>query len=133
MPILQFYTFLTELYVTIRRLSNTRDAGSHKQLSRCDITDDAGDWCGSIEVPTEWISGSEDQRFHFIVISHAKALTMEKNAWFRPTTFRRRERSRNGVCTTFCSWRGIMNDAYGNGLLLARFFGPLLKKQVGPR
>ncbi|KAI2462737.1 heterokaryon incompatibility protein-domain-containing protein [Annulohypoxylon bovei var. microspora] len=78
MPILQFYTFLTELYITIRHPTDPRDNSPHQQLSRCDIADDAGDWCGSIEIADEWISGREDQRFHFIAISHAKAFTMDE-------------------------------------------------------
>ncbi|KAI0882012.1 heterokaryon incompatibility protein-domain-containing protein [Annulohypoxylon maeteangense] len=78
MPILQFYTFLTELYVTVRFPLNTKDINPQEQLLRCDIADDAGDWCGSIEVPAEWISEREDQRFHFIAISHAKAFTTDE-------------------------------------------------------
>ncbi|RYP66470.1 hypothetical protein DL770_008792 [Monosporascus sp. CRB-9-2] len=78
MPILQFHTWLTELYVTVRSSPGAEDAKFPNQVSMCDIADDAGDWCGSIAIADEWISTRENQRFHFIAVSEAKAFTTEE-------------------------------------------------------
>ena len=78
-PILQFNTLIMELYVTIRGSSaNIEGTSPQRQLLRCDIADDGGDWCGSIEVPDEWMSGVKSRRSHFIAISDAKAFTKEE-------------------------------------------------------
>ncbi|KAM5356859.1 hypothetical protein ACJ41O_003505 [Fusarium nematophilum] len=75
MPILQFSTWLTELYVTERDPPGVEKPGSGMELRECDIADDAGDWCGSIAIADDWIRERQSRRFHFIAISEAKKFT----------------------------------------------------------
>ncbi|GES66267.1 HET-domain-containing protein [Aspergillus terreus] len=79
MPILQFFTWRTELHVVIRdpKASSTADTSS-TQLCQCDIIDKEGDWCGSIVLDATWIRPREAHMFTFIAISEAKQFTMEE-------------------------------------------------------
>ena len=76
MPILQFWTWRTELYVTIREPQpqiTFQDGFRH-----CDIVDKAGDWCGSIILPRGWITARQGIPLFFIAISDARTLTAEE-------------------------------------------------------
>lgn len=77
MPILQFWTWRTELLVTIRRQSRTSPA-PESGLCQCDVIDRAGDWCGSIVLPQDWIGDHEGKLLQFIAISDAKSLTRDE-------------------------------------------------------
>ena len=103
MPILQFWTWRTEFFVTIRRdkaasylmgnTSPTDPSGAqlpangpepHAPLSslvQCDISDKGGDWCGAIMLPSTWITAPkrEGKTQHlFIALSDAKVFTNEE-------------------------------------------------------
>ena len=74
MPILQFWTMRVSLQV-IHALE-IPDTG----LSRCHIGAQAGDWCGSIAVNTDWILPRDGRMFEFIALSEAKAFTKEEHS-----------------------------------------------------
>ena len=82
-PILQFWTWHTSLH-----LMPSENPGSNpgKGLSRYDIFDSIGDWCGSLVLDSERISDSPSpsgsKPFEFIAISEAKAFTRDEcDAW----------------------------------------------------
>jgi hypothetical protein len=76
MPILQFWTWRTELNVAIREPSaDTAVNNSDSGLCQCDIVDKEGDWCGSIVLGKQWIREQRGILFQFIAISEAKAFT----------------------------------------------------------
>ncbi|OCL09073.1 HET-domain-containing protein [Glonium stellatum] len=76
MPILQFWTWRTELHVVARDTSlDIVDKNPSPQLSYCDIVDKERDWCGSIVLNHEWIRENQGSLFYFIAISEAKAFT----------------------------------------------------------
>lgn len=76
MPILQFWTWRTELFVTIREPQTV--ATLTNELRQCDIVDKAGDWCGSIVLPQDWIAERQGIPLLFIAISDARSLTSEE-------------------------------------------------------
>ena len=80
MPILQFWTWRTELLVTIRR--ETQDTWATQLgpgLCRCSVVDRAGDWCGAVVLPLKWIAaGREGAPLMFIALSDAKSLTADE-------------------------------------------------------
>jgi len=80
MPILQFWTWRTELLVTIRR--ETQDTWATQLgpgLCRCSVVDRAGDWCGAVVLPFKWIAaGREGVPLMFITLSDAKGLTADE-------------------------------------------------------
>ncbi|KAL8360709.1 hypothetical protein RB601_007086 [Gaeumannomyces tritici] len=49
-----------------------------RPLRRCDILDDAGDWCGTITLPERWAKARNGVTQIFIAISDAKSLTEEE-------------------------------------------------------
>lgn len=77
-PMLQFYTWAVDLFVSAREPAD-REGGDATQaeggLCDCDIIDKEGDWCGSIVLPQHWIRGHEGKLCRFIAISDAKAFT----------------------------------------------------------
>jgi hypothetical protein len=76
MPILQFWTWRSELHVMIRDPSEVTTVNvSTLNLCQCDIVDKEGDWCGSIVLTEKWIREREGSLFQFIAISDAKAFT----------------------------------------------------------
>ncbi|KAK1830052.1 heterokaryon incompatibility protein-domain-containing protein [Podospora conica] len=82
MSILQFWTWRTELLVTIRedqspRETTGRASGSDK-LCKCSIFDRAGDWCGAITLARDWITGEEGHPLVFIALSDAKGFTEDE-------------------------------------------------------
>lgn len=79
MPILQFFTWQTWLYVRRAATMGPLVAGSSPGLSRHDIIDRAGDWCGSIMLPDDGDHAAlQDTSQSFIAISDAKAFTREE-------------------------------------------------------
>lgn len=100
MPILQFFTWLTDLRVRVRHSpaaatttpgavagasgplpldprSSLYDPSPRVQV-QCDVFDASGDWCGAIVLPHDWIAQREGQALYFIAISEAKGMTMEE-------------------------------------------------------
>lgn len=78
MPILQFFTWHTWLYVRQAQVTgpSVDDATS---LAHYDIIDKAGDWCGSIMLPINRNNTRlQDVPQPFIAISDAKAFTREE-------------------------------------------------------
>ncbi|GAB1316997.1 hypothetical protein MFIFM68171_07207 [Madurella fahalii] len=78
MSILQFWTWRTELLVTIREDQSPRGVGrasGSDKLCKCSIFDRAGDWCGAITLARDWITGEEGQPLMFIALSDAKGFT----------------------------------------------------------
>ncbi|KLU89307.1 hypothetical protein MAPG_08281 [Magnaporthiopsis poae ATCC 64411] len=51
---------------------------SSRPLRRCDIFDDAGDWCGTIMLPERWARARSAVTRVFIAVSDAKSLTEEE-------------------------------------------------------
>lgn len=79
MPILQFFTWQTWLYIRHAETTGAFVAGTSPSLSRHDIIDKAGDWCGSIMLPDdEQNTALQDTSQSFIAISDAKAFTKEE-------------------------------------------------------
>ncbi|KAK3689421.1 heterokaryon incompatibility protein-domain-containing protein [Podospora appendiculata] len=93
MPILQFWTWRTELLVTIRRDSTNGDSSEQGNtttttnaaaappgsgLCQCNVVDKAGDWCGSIVLPARWAGEREGTPLMFIAVSDAKSLTADE-------------------------------------------------------
>jgi hypothetical protein len=77
MPILQFWTWATELYI----LNSGHSFEANKpttSLVRCNSADKAGDWCGSIMIPQERITEFEGRPLKFIAISDAKSFTADE-------------------------------------------------------
>jgi hypothetical protein len=77
-PILQFFTWRTELHATSRKTTNQSSLKSSNGLCMFDIVDDGRDWCGSILLPKDWIGEREGSVFPFIAISDAKSFTEEE-------------------------------------------------------
>jgi hypothetical protein len=94
MPILQFWTWRTELFVAVRSRNGgelgDRSSGSPPcggsadgggggggagELCQCSIVDKAGDWCGSIVLPYDWIARREGIPLMFIALSDARGFT----------------------------------------------------------
>lgn len=74
-PILQFWTWSASLhFVAPEGLPPNTENG----LRRYDITDDIGDWCGSIVLDQKWVSHTKASQHEFIAISEAKAFTEEE-------------------------------------------------------
>ncbi|KIW38384.1 uncharacterized protein PV06_09355 [Exophiala oligosperma] len=81
MPILQFWTWRTELFVKVRGDQEGQTSTStsmDNQRCQCDIVDKAGDWCGSIVLPRDWIAERQGVPLLFIATSDAKSLTEEE-------------------------------------------------------
>ncbi|KAK3317641.1 hypothetical protein B0T19DRAFT_469391 [Cercophora scortea] len=83
MPILRFWTWRTELLVTVRRETDSSDGNGATSspgsgLCRCNVADKAGDWCGSIVLPAQWAAEREGLPLMFVAISDAKSLTAEE-------------------------------------------------------
>lgn len=77
MPILQFWTWQTELMVIRRQedKSSSQPPGDQCQYS---IVDKKGDWCGSILLPTKLKGGCDIRPRIFIALSDAKTMTEEE-------------------------------------------------------
>lgn len=80
MPILQFWTWRAELFVIIRHddRNPSTASGPVSGLCQCDVVDQAGDWCGAITLPKNWIERYEGRPLQFIAISDAKSFTREE-------------------------------------------------------
>ncbi|KAJ4387722.1 hypothetical protein N0V93_008321 [Gnomoniopsis smithogilvyi] len=79
MPILQFFTWQTWLFVRRAETTGPSVLGTKPSLSRHDIIDKAGDWCGSIMLPDDGNNAAlQDASQSFIAISDAKAFTREE-------------------------------------------------------
>ncbi|KAI4592007.1 hypothetical protein KJ359_011954 [Pestalotiopsis sp. 9143b] len=77
MPILQFWTWQTELLV-VRRQEGKVSLPAPGDLCQYSIVDKKGDWCGSIVLPTKLKGGSDIRPSIFIALSDAKAMTEEE-------------------------------------------------------
>ena len=78
-PILQFWTWRTELHIVTREsYADTTTKSSVSGLCQCDVVDKEGDWCGSIVLSKEWILERQGSLFQLIAISDAKAFTQEE-------------------------------------------------------
>ncbi|KAI1276531.1 heterokaryon incompatibility protein [Xylaria sp. FL0933] len=83
LPILQFRTWYTTLYVKAATAFSAEKNGSVESQSvemgpgqvRCHIADDAGDWVGSIVLDARWMASQSSHRHEFIAISEAKNFT----------------------------------------------------------
>ncbi|KAI0428585.1 heterokaryon incompatibility protein [Xylaria sp. FL1042] len=83
LPILQFRTWYTTLYVKATTAFSAERTGSAESQSiemgpgqvRCHIADDAGDWVGSIVLDAHWMASQSIHRHEFIAISDAKNFT----------------------------------------------------------
>ncbi|KAF2022786.1 hypothetical protein EK21DRAFT_82418 [Setomelanomma holmii] len=71
MPILQFWTWHTSLYVQCELSPSTG-------LLRCNIADICGDWCGSIMLDAQWVQNANRAKQEFIAISEAKKFTEDE-------------------------------------------------------
>lgn len=88
MPILQFWTWRAELFVSARQTQVADDTGTstslsphtdaHSKLVQCDIVDNSGDWCGAITLSSDWFVGREGTPLLFIALSDAKMFTNEE-------------------------------------------------------
>ncbi|GKZ26586.1 hypothetical protein AbraIFM66951_002815 [Aspergillus brasiliensis] len=79
MPILQFCTWRSELYVMARdpgKASATKGLGTG--LRWCDIVDTEGDWCGSIVLEEESVAKRQGYLCTFIALSEAKRFTLDE-------------------------------------------------------
>ena len=74
-PILQFWTWHTSLHLVP---SENPGPTLGKGLSKYDIADEAGDWCGSLVLDEQWIKKSQCSKQKFIAISEAKAFTNDE-------------------------------------------------------
>lgn len=78
-PILQFFTWRTDLIVSTRK---TTPQESSQKASSClsyfDIVDIDRDWFGSIKLPNDWMGEQQGGMFTFIAISDAKAFTEDE-------------------------------------------------------
>ena len=74
-PILQFWTWYTSLNLVASENPGPKPG---KGLSRYDIADEIGDWCGSLVLHDEWITKSRRSKQNFIAISEAKAFAKEE-------------------------------------------------------
>ena len=80
-PLLQFWTW----WATLRLVHSSTQTTNLAGLSRYDIADDVGDWCGSIILDKNWVEMEEKKghkidgsRRDFLAISDAKAFTKEE-------------------------------------------------------
>jgi hypothetical protein len=73
MPILQFWTWRTEFYVTV--CESPSPSTSTSGLCQCNVVDKTGDWCGSIVLPYIWIKDRQGQLLIFTAMSDAKSFT----------------------------------------------------------
>lgn len=78
MPILQFFTWSTDLHVIIRKPDTRIDYSERSAIRKCDIVDKNGDWCGFLPVDRTIIDHRDGRLFLFIAISEAEAFTMEE-------------------------------------------------------
>jgi Heterokaryon incompatibility protein (HET) len=87
-PILQFWTWHTSsLHITPSEPRSTTTTTPHPSLTRHDILDENGDWCGSIVIDLGWGKGrsssststsTSSTRQQFIALSEAKAFTADE-------------------------------------------------------
>jgi len=79
MPILQFWTWRTELHVALRGTTTSKlfESGG-TGLAMCDVLDRDGDWCGCVVLNREWISERLGHAFSFIAISDAREFTPDE-------------------------------------------------------
>jgi hypothetical protein len=68
MPILQFWTWHSFLHIH----SPPPDESG---LTRCNVADKFGDWCGSIVLDNRWVENTKTAKHEFIAISEAKKFT----------------------------------------------------------
>lgn len=78
MPILQFFTWSTELHVATRESEARVSSGLSSAICRCDIADKNGDWCGSLALDQAVVNDRDGDLFRFIAISEAEAFTEEE-------------------------------------------------------
>ncbi|KAF2028212.1 hypothetical protein EK21DRAFT_70319, partial [Setomelanomma holmii] len=71
MPILQFWTWHTFLYIQ-------SPVSPVSSLVRANIADTFGDWCGSIMLDGQWINNAKRAKQEFIAISEAKKFTEDE-------------------------------------------------------
>ncbi len=74
-PILQFWTWHESLLLVP---SENPGPQLGKGLSRYDIADEMGDWCGSLVLDEQWITKSQRSKHNFIAISEAKGFTKDE-------------------------------------------------------
>ena len=74
-PILQFWTWHTSLHLVP---SGNPGPKPGKGLSRYDIVDESGDWCGSLVLDEQWITKSRRSKHEFIALSDAKTFTKDE-------------------------------------------------------
>lgn len=76
MPVLQFWTYWKELYVTIQEpQSSTRNDNCVRQ---CDIRDSSDAVCGVIKLPRTYIETRLGKELFFVALSDAKGFTAEE-------------------------------------------------------
>ncbi|KAF2222159.1 heterokaryon incompatibility protein-domain-containing protein [Elsinoe ampelina] len=81
-PILQFWTWSAHLRIAKSRRHDT-DQQDPTKLHQYDIHDEAGDWCGTILLDPQWVSGwevvngesIEGSKHEFLALSDAKRFT----------------------------------------------------------
>ncbi|KAF5001737.1 hypothetical protein FDECE_10870 [Fusarium decemcellulare] len=90
LPILQFWTWRTGLFVSIRQAETTANSTSAPDndgggkgtepdtLCQCDVLDKAEAWCGSILVSRQWVKERKRVPFMFIALSDAKSFTRDE-------------------------------------------------------
>lgn len=74
-PILQFWTWHTSLHLVPSENPGEKPG---KGLSRYDIADETGDWCGSLVLDEQWITKSRRSKHEFIALSDAKTFTKDE-------------------------------------------------------
>lgn len=74
-PILQFWTWYTSLHLVPSENPGPKPG---KGLSRYDIADETGDWCGSLVLDEQWITKSRRSKQNFIALSDAKTFTKDE-------------------------------------------------------
>jgi Heterokaryon incompatibility protein (HET) len=84
-PLLQFWTWWASLRLSKSFPSPTSSTANLHGLTKFDISDAVGDWCGSILLSSDWVSDQQKKgnkvdgsRRDFLAISDAKAFTKEE-------------------------------------------------------
>ncbi|KAH7397014.1 heterokaryon incompatibility protein-domain-containing protein [Phaeosphaeria sp. MPI-PUGE-AT-0046c] len=124
LPILQFWTWHTSLFIQTNSLSASGNA-------RCNIADSFGDWCGSIMLDARWLRSTKAAKQEFIALSEAKKFSDEEcNTWSYYIPKEREESEWDLFYVMLIEWTDGKWERVGLGKVFKEAFRDAIWKEI---
>jgi hypothetical protein len=124
MPILQFWTWHSLLHIQSPPLNGSG-------LTRCNIADKFGDWCGSIVLDNKWLENTKTAKQEFIAISEAKKFTDEEcGTWSYYIPMEREESEWDLFFVLLIAWSDGRWERVGLGKVFKEAFRDATWKEI---